>query len=178
MSNSQISLYELLNALSKLKDKKSLDRNNISMYLLKKVIVHIADPILHSFNKSLLHGTVPSKLKIAKVVPVYKCGDAQDMNNYRPISLLCSFSKILEKIVFIRLMDYLDTNNILSCNQYGFRPKHSTYHPMLNLTNKAFLALNSKKHMIVIFCDLKKAFDTCNIVFFTKKASKNWHPWY
>jgi hypothetical protein len=123
------------------------------MYLLKKVIVHIADPILHIFNKSLLHGTVPSKLKIAKVVPVFKCGDAQDMNNYRPISLLCSFSKILEKIVFIRLMDYLDTNNILSCNQYGFRPKHSTYHPMLNLTNKAFSALNIKKHMIIIFCD-------------------------
>jgi retron-type reverse transcriptase len=69
-------------------------------------------------------------------------------------------------------MEYLETNNILSCNQYGFMPKHSTYHPMLNLTNKAFSALNSEKHMIVIFCDLKKAFDTCNIEILLKKLQK------
>jgi hypothetical protein len=105
-------------------------------------------------------------------VPVFKSGDAQDMNNYRPISLLCSFSKILEKIVFLRLMDYLETNNILSEKQYGFRSRHSTYHPMLNLTNKAFSALNSKKYMMIIFCDLKKAFDTCNIEILLKKLKK------
>jgi hypothetical protein len=163
MSNSLITVEELNNAIGKLQDKTSLDRNNISMYLLKKVISRISDPVLHIFNKSLQFGIVPSNLKIAKVVPIFKSGDAQDMNNYRPISLLCSFSKILEKIVFLRLMDYLVANNILSEKQYGFRSKHSTYHPMLNLTNKAFSALNSKKHMMIIFCDLKKAFDTCNI---------------
>jgi hypothetical protein len=64
-------------------------------------------------------------------------------------------------------MDYLEANNILSCKQYvsiSFRPKNSTYHPMLNLTNKAFSALNSKNHMIVKFCDLKKASVLLNVV--------------
>jgi ribonucleases P/MRP protein subunit RPP40 len=69
-------------------------------------------------------------------------------------------------------MHYLETNNILSIKQYGFRPKHSTYHPMLNLTNKAFSALNKKKHMLIIFCDLKKAFDTCNADILLKKLQK------
>jgi Reverse transcriptase (RNA-dependent DNA polymerase) len=132
----------------------------------------ISNPIIHIFNKSLQLGIVPRSLKIAKVIPIYKSGDVQDMNNYRPISLLCSFSKILEKIVFLRFMHYLDSNNILSSKQYGFRPKHSTYHPMLNLTNKAFSALNSKKHMLIIFCDLKKAFDTCDVDILLKKLQK------
>jgi hypothetical protein len=127
---------------------------------------------LHIFNQSLICGIVPNNLKIAKVIPIFKSGDAQDMNNYRPISLLCSFSKVLEKIVFLRLMDYLETNSILSNKQYGFRPKHSTYHPMLNLTNKAFSALNNKKHLLLIFCDLKKAFDTVNIEILLNKLKK------
>jgi hypothetical protein len=172
MSNSLITANELMSALNKLQDKTSLDRNNISMCMLKKVIPYISDPLLHIFNQSLQCGIVPDNLKIAKVVPVYKNGDALDMNNYRPISLLCSFSKVLEKIVFLRLMEYLETNNILSSKQYGFRPKHSTFHPMLNLTNSAFSALNSKKHMLIIFCDLKKAFDTCNIDILLKKLKK------
>jgi Reverse transcriptase (RNA-dependent DNA polymerase) len=172
MSQVPISYDELTIAVSKLQDKKSLDKNNISMFLLKKVLTSISNPIIHVFNKSLQLGTVPRSLKIAKVVPIYKSGDVQDMNNYRPISLLCSFSKILEKIVFLRFMCYLEDNNILSCKQYGFRPKHSTYHPMLNLTNKAFSALNSKKHMLIIFCDLKKAFDTCNVNILLKKLQK------
>jgi hypothetical protein len=120
MSDSLITLNELNIALCKLQDKTSLDMNNVSMFLLKRVISHISEPILHIFNQSLICGVVPNKLKIAKVIPIFKSGDAQDMNNYRPISLLCSFSKVLEKIVFLRLIDYLETNNILSNKQYGF----------------------------------------------------------
>ncbi|MBY0379860.1 MAG: reverse transcriptase family protein, partial [Burkholderiales bacterium] len=84
------------------------------------------------------------------------------MNNYRPISLLSIFSKILEKIVCNKLTDFLETNSLLSSHQFGFRKSHSTTHPMTLLLNKLSSALNSKKHSIVIFCDLKKAFDTCN----------------
>jgi hypothetical protein len=84
-------------------------------------------------------------MKIAKVVPIFKSGCVNDINNYRPISLLCTFSKILEKIVANRLTNYLNVNNLISPNQFGFRPKHSTVHPMLSLVNAAAKALNKKK---------------------------------
>jgi hypothetical protein len=127
MCNQSVSHNELLTAINKLQEKKSLDFNNNSMFLVKKILPAIAFPLLHIFNRSLATGTVPSKLKIAKVIPIFKAGDPNDPNNYRPISLLCTFSKILEKIVFIRLMSYLDDNDIISQHQFGFRPKHSTH---------------------------------------------------
>jgi Reverse transcriptase (RNA-dependent DNA polymerase) len=135
MYNHPITYDELSLAISKLQDKKSLDLNNNSMFLVKKILPVIALPLIHVFYRSLLTGTVPKKLKIAKVIPIFKAGDPSDPNNYRPISLLCTFSKILEKIVFIRLTEYLDTNGLLSDHQFGFRPKHSTFHPMLQIVN-------------------------------------------
>ena len=84
------------------------------------------------------------------------------MDNYRPISLLSAFSKILEKIVASRLLIFLNENDILSKWQFGFRGGHSTSHPMVHFINKVTESLNNKKHTIGIFCDLKKAFDTCD----------------
>jgi hypothetical protein len=101
-------------------------------------------------------------MKTAKIVPIFKSGDPTDINNYRPISLLSSFGKILEKIVANKLTFFLETNSIISIYQFGFRAGHSTVHPMMLLLNKLTAALNEKKHSIVIFCDLKKAFDTCD----------------
>jgi Reverse transcriptase (RNA-dependent DNA polymerase) len=114
------------------------------MNLVKKTIPTIESPILHIFNRSLATGIVPSKFKIAKVVPIFKSGDPADMNNYRPISLLCTFSKILEKIVAICLTKYLNENNLISSCQFGFRAEHSTIHPMTHLLNAAASALNKK----------------------------------
>ena len=84
------------------------------------------------------------------------------MDNYRPISLLNTFSKILEKIVANRLMSFLNSHNLISNWQFGFRSKHSTLHPMLHLLDRVSNALNEKKYSIAIFCDLRKAFDTCD----------------
>ena len=94
------------------------------------------------------------------------------MDNYRPISLLSSFSKILEKLVALRLMSYLSENNILSKWQFGFRSGHSTSHPLVHFLNKITDALNKKKHSIAIFCDLKKAFDTCDHHILLSKLKK------
>ena len=91
------------------------------------------------------------------------------MNNYRPISLISNFCKILEKIVFNRLTDFLNSKNIISNDQFGFRPAHSTIHPMTQILNSVAQAFNSKKHLLIIFCDLKKAFDTCNVAILLKK---------
>ena len=117
-------------------------------------------------------GIVPSKFKVVKVVPIFKSGDTSDMNNYRPISLIYNFCKILEKIVFLRLSEFLAEKNIISPEQFGFRPSHSTIHPMTQILNAAASTLNAKKHMLIIFCDLKKAFNTCNIRILLKKMQK------
>ena len=112
------------------------------------------------------------QFKIAKVIPIFKAGDKSQMDNYRPISLLSSFSKIMEKIVAARLIEFLDNNDILSRWQFGFRSGHSTTHPMVHFLNKISDSLNKKEHTISIFCDLKKAFDTCNHAILISKIEK------
>jgi len=172
MSSFPVSQAELVGALNQLQDKKSLDLNNISMNFIKQIISKIERPLLHIYSRSILSGKVPKKFKIAKVVPIFKSGDCLELNNYRPISLLSNFAKILEKIVYLRLSNFLETKNIISPSQYGFRKSHSTIHPMTHLLNKASSALNSKKHLLVIFCDLQKAFDTCDTQVLLKKFKK------
>jgi retron-type reverse transcriptase len=126
-------------------------------------------------------GVVPSQFKIAKVIPVYKSGDKTNPDNYRPISLLSSFSKILEKVVAIRLTSFLDCEKILSKFQFGFRKSHSTSHAMVLFMNSISQAINAKKHTIAIFCDLRKAFDTVDHSILLKKCIKwafvtlSWH---
>ena len=138
------------------------DHNGISSNFLKKIIFNIAKPLHHILQQSFEKGIDPSQLKIAKVIPIFKKCDRCNMDNYRPISLLSCFSKIIEKIVAIRLTSFLTENNILSEWQFGFRSQHSTVHPMVHFTNFLSNAFNQKKHSLAIFCDLKKAFDCCD----------------
>ena len=145
--------------------------SGLSSCLLKQISSQILLPIKHIFNLSLSTGLIPEQFKIAKVIPIFKSGDCLDPSNYRPISLLSTFSKILERIVYNRLYTHLDTHSLLSPNQFGFRPHHSTTHPMTLLINKLTDSLNHKKHSIIIFCDLKKAFDTCNHSILLSKLS-------
>ena len=126
----------------------------------------------HVFNLSITNGVVPLQLKIAKIVPIFKSGLKTNIDNYRPISLLSTFSKILEKIIASRLTIFLNNNDILSSWQFGFRAKHSTVHPMVHLMNFIADSSNRKKHSIAIFCDLKKAFDTCNHLILLNKLKK------
>ena len=113
-------------------------------------------------------------MKIAKVVPIYKSSDSTILQNYRPVSLLPAFSKLLEKIVFKQLMRFLTGQNILYDHQYGFRPKHSTIHPIIHLLNHC--ASSSSKHdpetTLAILCDLSKAFDVINHAILLTKMNK------
>jgi exonuclease III len=161
-SSVPISTDELLKIVKKLKPKTSTDFNGVSTSLIKKCIYSISEPLRHIFNLSLSMGVVPRQFKIAKVVPVFKSGDKSLVDNYRPISLLCSFSKILEKVMANRLNDYLSINEIISDYQFGFRKNHSTEHPLILFLNKISAAINKKESTIAIFCDLQKAFDTCD----------------
>ena len=119
---------------SKLKLVKDMDK--ISCKLMKETIAHIALPLAHIINQSFLTGVVPGQMKLAKVIPVFKSGDKHTFNNYRPISILPAFSKLLEKVMAMKLMNYLEQHKLIYAHQYGFRPKHSTIHPIIHLLNQ------------------------------------------
>jgi len=161
-SSSPVTQAEIINATSQLLPKKSEDFNGLSMFFIKKFIHVLSTPLLHLISKSLETGSIPSQLKIAKVVPIFKSGDPLSPDNYRPISLLPNFSKILEKIVSNRLIVFLEDHKIISDQQFGFRKGHSTIHPLMLFMNNLTSALNKKQLSIAIFCDLRKAFDTVN----------------
>ncbi len=109
-------------------------------------------------------GIVPQQLKIARVVPIFKSGENSVFSNYRPISVLPIFSKILEKVVHNRIMQYLEQHDI-----HGFRKNYSTFPALQCLSNKITEAIDNKKYTIGIFLDLSKAFDTVNHNILLKK---------
>lgn len=155
---------DITNTVRKLKSKSSFGHDEISTKLLKETINNIAIPITYILNRSFSIGIVPDKMKIAKVVPVFKSSDRCSIKNYRPISLLTSFSKLLEKVMYDKIMCFLNTNNILYKHQYGFRAKHSTIHPIIHLLNYCADAANKNdpEYTLAVFCDLSKAFDVIN----------------
>ena len=120
----------------------------------------IAMPFSHIMNCSLISAIVPSKLKIAKVIPIFKNGHREDMYDYRPISVLPCFSKILEKIIANRLLSFLLKYNILYDHQFGFIPGKSTTHAILSLVDYLVNSFEDNKLTCGIFLDISKAFDT------------------
>ena len=120
----RLTIEILQSVANSLKPKRSCGPDKISSALLKDIFPYIVVPLCHVFNLSLQTGFIPIEFKIAKVIPIYKSGDAHSFTNYRPISLLSSLSKLLEKVVARQVMRYLNANNILYCHQYGFRKGH------------------------------------------------------
>lgn len=153
---------EICNIISSMASKHSVGYDNIPTHLMKTVAKCIAEPLSFIVNQSFHHGVFPDKLKIAKVCPIFKGGDHTLLNNYRPISILPSFSKVFERAVYNRLYSYLDQHKILFDYQFGFRPNHSTGMAVIEMVNKIRCAIDSKCMSIGVFIDLSKAFDTVN----------------
>ena len=151
---------EIMTIIDKLKPKTSTGHDDISPKLIKSNEAIISELLCHISNLSFITGKFPDHLKLAKVIPIYKCKDNRIMNNYRPISLLPSFSKIFERLVYNRLYRYLKNNNLLTNSQFGFQKGVSTETAILELQNEIINKLNRHEWCIGIFLDLSKAFDT------------------
>jgi hypothetical protein len=120
-------------------------------------------------NKSILCGVFADRLKFSFVKPVYKKGNRTDPTNYRLISLLTSFSKVLGKGLCIRLSEPLNCNRLLINNQFGFRKGIAVNDAIFKLTNDVLNALSNKKVTGSIFCELEKAFDSVSYVLLVSK---------
>ncbi|KAF7664264.1 hypothetical protein LDENG_00182270 [Lucifuga dentata] len=163
---------EVLNSVKNYKGKRSMDCDEFDMLLLKNIIECVFEPFTYICNLSFTSGVFPVHMKTAKVVPLYKTGDRHLFSNYRPVSLLPQFSKILEKLFVTRLDKFIEKHNILNDNQYGFRAKHSTAMALMELVEEISTAVDKKEYMIGIFVDLKKAFDTIDHELLLKKLGR------
>ena len=168
------STQEILSIIKSLKTKDSFGYDEISTKLLKISASYISSPLTYICNRAISTGIFPDRLKYSIIKPMYKKGDKTDPSNYRPISMLTSFSKVLEKALYKRLMQHIDNNNILNEQQFGFRKRLSTEDAIFKLTHEVLNALNNKTMVGSIFYDLEKAFDSVNHSLLIKKTSLLW----
>ena len=168
----KINRYELEKIVHSLEVRKSCGYDGISNYMIKKTSEVIIPHLETLYNACLQQGTFPDIYKVAKVIPLFKGGDRENVNCYRPISLLPAFGKILEKIISSRIADYLDVYNILSPHQFGFRKKFGTEYAILDVCEKILNNLDKNLNTCSIFLDLAKAFDSVSHEILLKKLHR------
>ena len=155
-----ITKYELQNEISSLNPNKSPGYDSLSVKIIQKVGNEISEPLSHIFNLTFINGNIPDNLKKALIMPVFKANENNEFKNYRPISVLSCFSKLLEKLMYKRLIKFIEKNGILTPHQYGFRQNRSTELAIIELTNRLTKAIDNGEFTVGVFLDLSKAFDT------------------
>ena len=157
-----VSLSKVLKLLKNLPINKATGLDKIPCRLVNLAAPLIAESLCCIFNTSISSNIFPSDWKIAKIIPIHKGNAKDDLNNYRPISILSPISKIFERLIYDQLYDYLSNHGLLSECQSGFRRYHSTTTSLLDTTNEWYANMDQGKLNSVVFLDLSKAFDTVN----------------
>ena len=171
----QVNEATVAHFIGKLANKSSSGVDGLSNKMLKGVADVLARPLQKLINISLSSGIVPSQLKVAKIIPLYKgvdAGSRHHFTNYRPIAMLNTISKVLEKVVEYQLRQHFSQNGLFYNGQYGFRPNRSTSHALLDLTSYIHEGVNTDSKVLGVFIDLAKAFDTLNFDILLQKLEK------
>ena len=155
-----LSVSEVLDALLSLDPTKSSGCDGIGPKLIKHCALALYVPLHHLYSVSMTKQCIPSEWKCHSITPIFKSGDKSNVKNYRPISLLCIVSKVLEHLVYNKVSTFIVNNNILCHQQFGFRQHHSTTQQLLLFLGNVHKALNNCPQCDVIYLDLKKAFDS------------------
>lgn len=158
----KISVQEVEKIINSMANKNSSGIDMISQKLLKFVGKEVCPVLTKLINLSILEQKYPECLKTAKVIPIHKGGSKSDCNNYRPISLLSSFNKIFETKICNDISKFVDKNNILFINQFGFRKYHNTIDALIKVHDHITEEKRNKRKIIGIFLDFRKAFDSIN----------------
>ena len=156
---SPVTETEINKIIKDLKDSAT-GHDDISAQFLKLSVDFIVNPLMHICNMSLTEGVFPDSLKVANVIPLYKSDDPMYFNHYRPVSLLCMLSKVFEKIMYDRLLNFVNKNDLLYAHQYGFRKNRSIYMALLSLVDNLSHALQNGEYVVGVYLDFSKAFDT------------------
>lgn len=161
--------HEVFRILMNLPNKYSCGLDGIPVYVLKFAAEHLCQPLSHIINECFTSQVFPSDLKKAKVVPVYKKGNRRVSSNYRPVSLLSAVSKVFERAIYNRLMNFLSCHNILSNHQFGFRPKSSTELAIFKTVSYIIEQVDKNRKVAGLYFDLSRAFDTVDHRLLEKK---------
>ena len=154
--------HEIFNIILNLKTKKSTRADEISSFFVRKLASVLSSYLCFLFSFAFEFGIFPNCFEIARVVPIYKAGFKKEVTNYRPISLLTCFSKILEKLIQNKLLKFCQKNNIFYNRQFDFRKNHSTIQAINDFVSQCYDNLNCKKDTCLILLDIRKAFDIVN----------------
>ena len=155
----ETTVEEVSTLLKQIDAFKTTGPDGIPPKLLKEMAYELSPSMTLLFNASLKQGIVPHDWKIASVTPLFKKGDRSIPNNYRPVSITSVCCKTLERIIHANIMKHLNSLNILSKCQYGFRAKHSTELQLLHTVHDFVSNLNTRIQTDAILLDLTKAFD-------------------
>lgn len=151
---------EVYRVIMNFTNKYSSGLDEVPIFVLKRVAELVCDPLADIINNCFVGGVFPNDLKKAIVVPIYKKGDHSNINNYRPISLLPSVSKVFERVIYNRLIGHLDRNHVLSDRQFGFRSDRSTELAIFETLSTIYERLDVGEKVAGLYFDLSRAFDT------------------
>ena len=147
---------EVLLTINSLSLNKSSGPNSISPTILRLLRFDLSGPLSFLFNLSFESGCFPTMLKLTKVIPVFKNkGSPLEISNYHPISLLSNIEKILEKLMYSRIITFLDSHRVFFEHQFGFRRSHSTIHTLLNIVERIRKSLDDSNFACGVFVDLQ-----------------------